>query len=563
MDPRRIRNIIRLLCCGVFLSCPVGAAAARSPQADSASRKDASPVRSYTVNKRVSDFPATRDLSTPEAAYATIMRDFMATGASDSEWAEVSTWRSQNTKRRPVVPDVAKECLEARLEEVIVYEDRLASVIAERRGRNTVGYDRRTFFLREGRWLNVGQDNLVSTIEEARQAFAKRCDSSYTSRMREAGEPVAPRWHRPPIADPESYLKPYVEFLRERGREPHAFVMEALAKYALVVMGEIHNRPTYWAFNRELVRDPAFAASVGTIYLELPSNDQPSIDAFLAGDTCRQELVVQMLRDMMDWGWPCRPTLEFFVAIWEVNQKLPVDKKLRIRLVDMQRPWEKIQKRADWQNYEVDRDLFMAQNILKDRQARAGERHGFFIVGMGHAMEGLYCADRTTRRRTAGWHLQQALGDQLFTIFQHAPVMTNHGQTSGRLALGLIDSAFAQLQDRPIAFALHEGPFGKLPFDGMPDAGAYGTFTDGYDAYLYLIPLEDEKRSPLIGGFYSDEFAREMDRRSRLMYGKPLFPDTNTPTGARVTRVGAEHSGQPRDWIPALGPENAWHYGDD
>jgi hypothetical protein len=27
--------------------------------------------------------------------------------------------------------------------------------------------------------------------------------------------------------------------------------------------------------------------------------------------------------------------------------------------------------------------------------------------------------------------------------------------------------------------------------------------------------------------------------------------------------VRAEYWGQPRDWIAALGPENAWHYGDD
>jgi hypothetical protein len=90
MDLKGIRNIVRLFCCGVFLGCPIGAAAERSPQADSASRKDAPPVRSYVVNKKVSEFPAGRDLSTPEAAYATIMRDFMATGASDSEWAEIS-----------------------------------------------------------------------------------------------------------------------------------------------------------------------------------------------------------------------------------------------------------------------------------------------------------------------------------------------------------------------------------------------------------------------------------------------------------------------------------------
>jgi hypothetical protein len=130
--------------------------------------------------------------------------------------------------------------------------------------------------------------------------------------------------------------------------------------------------------------------------------------------------------------------------------------------------------------------------------------------------------------------------------------------------LGLIDTAFAKLDDRPIAFTLEEGPFGKLPFDGMPDADVYGTFGDGYDAYLYLIALEDEVLSPLIEGFYSEEFMPEIDRRCRLMNdGKPLFSDIDLPTPARVIAMRAAYWGQPRSWIPELGTENAWHYGDD
>jgi hypothetical protein len=249
------------------------------------------------------------------------------------------------------------------------------------------------------------------------------------------------------------------------------------------------------------------------------------------------------------------------VAVWEVNQELPSDKKLRIRLVDMQRPWEKIQKRQDWRQFDVNRDRFMTENILNDLATKPDGRNGFFIVGMGHAMEDLRYDDKTPKR-TSGWRLAQSLGDQLFTIFQHAPVMTNKGVTSGRLALGLIDSAFARLADRPIAFTLEEGPFGKLPFDGMPDASVYGTFDDGYDAYLYLIRLEDEILSPLIEGFYSDAFMPEIDRRYRLMSGKPLYDDIAMPTPERVTKMRAEFWGRPRSWIRDLGPENAWHHGD-
>jgi hypothetical protein len=561
MNPLRIRNIISLL--GWIILLSYSTRANNSPQADHTTGEqdqETSPIRSYTVNKKVSDFPPLRDLSTPEAAYATIMRDFMATGASGSEWSEISVGQRHGTQRQQVSPERVSNCLDAQIQEVIIYRGRLAIVIAKMRGRDTVGYDQRFLFYANGRWLNSGHDGLTSTIEKARDNFLRKSERIYKGDLHQQKRREFLK--KQPVADPNSYLKPYVEFLQKQGHQPHSFMIEAFSKYQLVVMGEIHNRPTYWAFNAELVRDPAFARTVGTIYMELPSNHQENIDRFLAQDTCEKELVIQMLRDFFELGWPCKPTLDFFIAAWEVNQRLPSNKKLRIRLVDMQRPWEKIQKKEDWQTYNLDRDQFMARNVLDDIRSKNDKRNGFFIVGMGHAMEGLYISEGMPR--PVGWYLKQELDDQLLTVFQHAPVMTNHGETSGRLALGLIDSAFAQLDDKPIAFTLEEGPFGKLPFDGMPDADVYGTFDDGYDAYLYLIRLEDEVLSPLIKGFYCDEFMPEIDRRHRLMNnGKPLFSDIDMPTTERVIKIRATYWGQPRSWIQNLGPENAWHYGDD
>ena len=518
-------------------------------------------LKVYQVNKKVCDFPEKEDLSTPEAAYATIMRDYMATGASNAEWSKISTWKSNDTKRKSVSPEAAQNYRNAHIVEVRIFKERTARVFAEMQENGTTGYDQRSLFFHNGRWLNSGHDGLAPTLEAARKTFARKCERIYKSDMEGMGGSVASRWNRPPVSDPEAYLKPYVDFLKKEGRQPHAFMMKAFEEHELVTMGEVHNRPRYWAFNAELVRDPAFAELVGTIYLELPLNHQENIDHFLSQATCEKEIIIDMLRDFTEWGWPCRPTLDFFNAVWETNQNLPAKKILRLRLVDMQRPWEKIHEKKDWQPYRVDRDSFMAQNILEDRQSRRGkQRHGFFITGMGHAMEELYYIDRVTPHESAGWHLKQAFGDQLFTIFQHVPVMTNKGRVSGRLALGLIDTAFSRLGDHPVAFTLRTGPFGTLAFDGMPDRNVYGDFRDGYDAYLYLAPLDSEILSPLIEGFYSKEFTSELDRRNRLMRGKPLHESLTIPGG--VTAMRASFWGQPRQWIRRLGPKDAWHHGD-
>jgi len=116
------------------------------------------------------------------------------------------------------------------------------------------------------------------------------------------------------------------------------------------------------------------------------------------------------------------------------------------------------------------------------------------------------------------------------------------------------------LDDHPVAFTLRSGPFGTLAFDGMPDFNVYGDFCDGYDAYLYLVPLESELFSPLIEGFYSKEFTSEIDRRHWLMRGKPLHESLATPEG--LTTMRASFWGQPRQWVRRLGPKDAWHNGD-
>jgi hypothetical protein len=124
MVPTQLKQVLWLLSFGILLGCRSRAVPDNSPQIGDAQRHQVqkeSVVRSYAVNKKVSEFPPLRDLSTPEAAYATIMRDFMATGASDSEWSEISTWRSQKTDRTPVSPERVSEYLNADIHEVIIY----------------------------------------------------------------------------------------------------------------------------------------------------------------------------------------------------------------------------------------------------------------------------------------------------------------------------------------------------------------------------------------------------------------------------------------------------------
>jgi hypothetical protein len=543
------RFVVMLVVCVAMPQVGLGAGAGKA----------ASGLRVYEVNKKVSDFPEEEDFSTPESAYAVINR-IMADG-EESAWGRASVKALQDrvpgadAKKQDVAPEIARMWREALIVEVRIFRDTHGTVIAKltRPGGETE-YDQRAVELEGGRWLNYGQ-NVLPSLEAARARFARNCSQWVEKR-------VYPR-----VDDPESYLQPFVEYLQREGQEPTSFVLKALAGHKMVILGEVHHRPRYWAFNRSLVEAPAFGKTVGTIYMELPSHAQALVDRFLAAETLDTAPVIEMLRDVLWTGWPDQPMLEFFEAVWRVNQGLTPEQRLRIVLVDMPRPWAEIKERGDWAKYNTDRDELMAENVLKDQRAHAADaRHALFIVGVGHAMLNLKYADGVTPMCSAGWYLREALGaDAVYAILPHTPMMTNVGRVDGRLILGLFDSAFEAMGKQPTAFALTRGPFGEQAFDALPDRAAVGTYRDGYSAYLYLGPLEDEVFSPLIPGFYTDAFVRELDRRHRLMWGKSLVEAYGLPRldGESFVAWMSHSWGQPRRSWKHLGPVDAWRYGSD
>jgi len=527
------------------------------------------PLRVYQVDKSVSDFPE-EDLSTPESAGAAINR-IMANGGDHATWMRISSETTRERARdgdmgtRAMPPEKAQMWLNARIVEVRVYKDTVAMVITELLDPSK--FDMRYVGRENDRWLNRGHDGAVDSLEEARQVFASKC-----ARFVPSDEPRRGR-----VDDLEAHLKRFTQFLKrhvltDKVQDPKLFVLDALANHKVVIMGEIHHRPRYWAFNASLVEDARFAETVGTIYMELPSNDQALVDQFLAAEELDTMPVIEMLRDMLWMGWPDQPMLDFFVTVWKVNQGLPPGLRLRIVPVDMERPWEKIRERKDWAKYDVDRDRYMAENVVRDMSEHPEEtRNALFIVGVGHTMLNLLYPDGTTPMKSAGWHLRRELGpESIYAFFPHMPAQTNMGGVHGRLCLGLFDTAFAAVGNKPVAFPLTTGPFGEQWFDAMPDnpASPRSTYRHGYSAYLYLGPLEDEIFSPLIDGFYTDEFMKEIDRRYRMMFGKPwheAYGRERTDVESFIDWMsgGPGSWGQPRKWIPLLGPLNAWHYGDE
>lgn len=512
-------------------------------------------VRVYPVDKTVAEMPAGDDFSKPERAYATVNRH-LAAGTAD--WRALSVARiaakapAADDKPKPVSDRAAQGWLNARIIEVRLISDTIAYVIAQ--WPQSGAFDVRGFELEGGRWLSVS-NKLADRIDDARRLV----DSAASERR------LASRFRRRTTL-PKEYLGPFVEYLKSAGKEPRELIIEKLAAHKLVMIGEIHHRPTYWALNCDVVRDPRFVEHVGVIYLELPSNNQALIEKFLAAETLDPSPVVETLRDMLWMGWPDQPMLDFMVAVWKANQPLPTAKRIRVVLVDAPRPWKLIRERADIAQYEVDRDQLMAANIVEDlKRLEHDGRHALFIAGHMHVAEDLKLLPNETPLKTAGWRLARELGDKCYAFIQHGPQMSNMGHVSGRRARGLFDSAFKEIGYRSVAFALKQTPFGGEPFDASTDINSIGAYQDAADGYIFLERLEDEWFSPLIDGFYTDEFVRELDRRHRVLNNAGLEQGIGLSevTADAFYKWMSNSWGQPRDWRERLGSVDAWQRSTD
>ena len=128
------------------------------------------PRRVYQVNKKVSDFPDREDLTTPEAAYASIHRAYVAEG--DAAWKRLSAPDLAKImpegKKTPPSKAAAKRWLDAEVLEVHVWAGDHATVLAAEEGR----IDLRSLLLVDGRWLNTGND-MSDSLEQARQKIER------------------------------------------------------------------------------------------------------------------------------------------------------------------------------------------------------------------------------------------------------------------------------------------------------------------------------------------------------------------------------------------------------
>ena len=146
-------------------------------------------------------------------------------------------------------------------------------------------------------------------------------------------------------SSPNNRLTPYVNTLKQNGKEPVSFILEKLDSYDLLLFDDaLHTAVEPFDFYQQLVRDPDFQKKVKFIFLEAVSvNQQPALDAYFESETNDISLLYPAFQnDFSGTGWPYKTYFDLLQQVWEVNASLQVQDRFQVKAVNAPVYWQEI-----------------------------------------------------------------------------------------------------------------------------------------------------------------------------------------------------------------------------
>jgi hypothetical protein len=492
-----------------------------------AQRRD-NDFKTIEINKIVREYPDKFDLSSPLNSY--LCFKYLLSQGKQGLYRSANSYKIQSFFPKENAPGaIIKEekreaILNIKINEIIIYKDSVAGVLTDPPAKSGIPLSMQVIaFLRfeDGKWLNAGE-GLGDDMNDARSKFKENAPKHL--------ETIHQIYKLKNVSkDTASFLN----YLKNKGKTPKEFILNALATHKIVVYGEIHKRKISWDLLKETINSPEFIKNAGTVFMELPSDKQDEINRFFSNEKLDSEIILNILRNELIFGWDDKGMYEFLIELWKINRKLPKTEKINVVLVDSPKPFDSLANLKEFETYfanVLDRNEQMAKIIFETVKNKKDLRNSLFIVGAGHAYKSLVPdlpndgRQQKDAKLSAVAQLVQLFSDKdVFTIFSHCAIISNNGSISGKIRNGLFDTVFAKAGNKPVGFELKNSPFGKEYFDGLSEI-AYSkenrSFDHVYDGYLFLQPLEEEQDQYLLYDMFSDKYVEELKRRAIMLNEK-------------------------------------------
>jgi len=163
-------------------------------------------------------------------------------------------------------------------------------------------------------------------------------------------------------------------------------IIDAFHDHQIVVLGEgAHGNEQGHEFRLALIRDSRFSFVVNDIVVECGNGRyQGLIDRFVQGEAVEDTTFRSMLQDTSYETTACdRPIYgEFYRAVRELNQRVPVDRRLRVLLGAPPVHWELLENLDQYLNQLGNRRQFVFELVMREVVARG--RRAVIVYGDGH-----------------------------------------------------------------------------------------------------------------------------------------------------------------------------------
>lgn len=470
------------------------------------------------INKTVKEFPDEFDLGSPLNSFVSFK--YLKSQGKQGLYRSINSYKikgffpKENTSDVKVEDNKKESLLNTRINEIIIYKDSVAGIFTDYQApMQIITY----LTLEDGNWLNAGE-GLGDNLEDSRLKFQEKANV-FLENIHQIAK----------LKNVSKDTLSFVNYLKGNGKDPKQFILQTLSEHKIVIYGEIHRRQKSWELMKNVINDTKFPKSVGTVFMELSSDKQSELDRFFENEVLDKELILEIFRDVQLNGWYDKGMYEFLIELWKINKKLPTKKKIEIVAVDEPRPFETFKTLEEMEAHfsqTLERNDQMAKIISETVKSKKDKRNNLFIVGVGHAYKSTLHdiaigSQEGKMKPTAASQLSAIFSiDEVFSIFQHIPIVSNNGTVHGETRNGIFDSAFSMEGNKPVAFNLKNSPFGKEPFDALYEISynkMTGNYEDNYDAYLFLEPLHTESAEYLLDEIITDDYLKELDRRAKML----------------------------------------------
>lgn len=214
---------------------------------------------------------------------------------------------------------------------------------------------------------------------------------------------------------------------------PEQYLVRAARSARIVFLSDIHNSAGIKRVAARAIRQIAESPGLDAVVLEVGSDMQPYIDQYFARTPEDASVLLSHPRTVREPGAAVRAYLEIYHAIWEINEKLGPDERIRVIAADLPGwPLERALSPAEVARLMATRAEHMANVVENDILSRIPSARIFVFMSGFHAMK-----SGTLAVQTGGAEPQMveplasvlaAATDEVYSILADAPSSGTRGR---------------------------------------------------------------------------------------------------------------------------------------